>query len=159
MDKGEFTHRALNAADKLYHVACAYLRGESDREDAVQEALLRAWQKRKSLRNEAYFETWLIRILIHVCVDMAKRQKRMLPTDSLPEHPETPNETENLALREMLDHLPPEWRVLAMLCWVDGYEQKEAAKMLRLPLGTVKSRLSRARKQLKTMLQEEDAKQ
>ena len=159
MEKAEFADRARMAAGKMYHVTCAYLRNESDREDAIQDALLRAWQKKSGLRDERYFETWLIRILIHVCTDMAKRQRRMIPTDTLPDQPEAPKDIENIALREMIDALEPNLRILVVLCYVEGYELKEAAAMLRLPVGTVKSRLSRARNQLRTILEKEAATQ
>ena len=74
MDKDEFSRRARDATQSLYRVACAYLASPPDRDDAVQEALLRAWEKRRTLREEQYFKTWLTRILIRVCVDMQRRK-------------------------------------------------------------------------------------
>ena len=68
MDKDEFARRAREATQSLYRVACAYLASPPDRDDAVQEALLRAWEKRRTLREEQYFKTWLTRILIRVNV-------------------------------------------------------------------------------------------
>ncbi len=75
--------RVTAAQGSLYRVAGeSYLRGESDRLDAVAEAIARAWEKRRTLRDEALFTTWLTRILIRVCVDITqRRQKRMIPTD------------------------------------------------------------------------------
>ena len=123
MDKDEFSRRARDATQSLYRVACAYLASPPDRDDAVQEALLRAWEKRRTLREEQYFKTWLTRILIRVCVDMQRRKKRVIVSDNLPEQvaPEPPD------------------------------------PLLRVPQGTVKSRLSRARRQLQSFLKEDTA--
>lgn len=85
MDKDEFSRQARDATQSLYRVACAYLASPPDRDDAVQEALLRAWEKRRTLREEQYFKTWLTRILIRVCVDMQRRKKRVIVSDNLPE--------------------------------------------------------------------------
>ena len=92
MDKDEFSRRARDATQSLYRVACAYLASPPDRDDAVQEALLRAWEKRRTLREEQCFKTWLTRILIRVCVDMQRRKKRVIVSDNLPEQvaPEPP---------------------------------------------------------------------
>ena len=59
----------------LYRISCSQLSIEADREDAVQEALRRAWEKRASLKNESFFRTWLIRILLNVCHDIQKERK------------------------------------------------------------------------------------
>ena len=65
MRQADFIRRARACERRLYRVARTMLPREADCEDAVQEALLRAWDRLDTLRNEAYFETWLIRILIN----------------------------------------------------------------------------------------------
>ena len=87
MEQREFARRVTAAQGSLYRVAASYLRGESDRLDAVAEAIARAWEKRRTLRDEALFTTWLTRILVRVCVDMQRRQKRMIPTDEVTDRP------------------------------------------------------------------------
>lgn len=74
MDKQEFARRVTQMQGSLYRVAASYLRGESDRLDAVSEAIARAWEKRGTLRDEALFSTWMTRILIRVCVDIQRRR-------------------------------------------------------------------------------------
>ena len=69
MDKQEFARRVTQMQSSLYRVAASYLRCESDRLDAVSEAIARAWEKRGTLREKAWFATWITRILIRVCVD------------------------------------------------------------------------------------------
>ena len=155
MDKDEFARRAREAAQSLYRVACAYLASPSDRDDAVQEALLRAWEKRRTLREEQYFKTWLTRILIRVCVDMQRRKKRVIVSDALPEQaaPAPPDPM----LREAIEQLDPALRAAVVLYYLEGYDIRETASLLRVPQGTVKSRLSRARRQLKNLLKEDTA--
>ena len=104
MDKQEFARRVTQMQGSLYRVAASYLRGESDRLDAVAEAIARAWEKRGTLRDEALFSTWMTRILIRVCVNIQRRQKRMTPVDTLPETPT--GEDSCAALREAVDSLP-----------------------------------------------------
>ncbi len=154
MTKEEFTARAEELRGPLYRVACAYLRREQDRLDAVQEALLHAWESRHKLRQEAYFKTWLTRIMIRECVNILRQQKRLIPTESIPEPPmEEPSG--NPALRDAILALPKELRIVIVLFYMEGYSTEEISRILRTPKGTVCSRLSRARKMLKDTLQEE----
>ena len=70
MDREAFAGRVTALQGSLYRVAASYLRGESDRLDAVSEAIAKAWEKRDTLRDEALFATWLTRILIRECVNI-----------------------------------------------------------------------------------------
>ena len=74
MLQAEFVQRVRACERRLYRVARAQLPSEADCEDAVQEALLRAWDRLDTLREEAYFETWLIRILINQCKTFYRRR-------------------------------------------------------------------------------------
>lgn len=153
MNKEEFSSHAWQASQTLYRVASAYLSCPADREDAVQETLLRAWEKRNSLREEQYFKTWLTRILIRICVDMQRRKKRVTVTDAFPEQaaPAPPDP----ALREAIDALDTSLRIVIVLYYLEGYDTRDVAFLLRISQGTVKSRLFRARKQLKAILKED----
>lgn len=90
MTKDEFASRVTAVQDKLYRVARGYLRGESDCLDAVSEAILTAWQKRNTLRQEQYFELWLLRILSRECINIQRKQKRMVPVEQIPEESSPP---------------------------------------------------------------------
>ena len=100
----DFEGRVLDAREKLYRVARSYLQGEQDCLDAVSEAVLRAWQKRSTLRREEYFDTWLMRILMRECVNIQRRQKRVVPVESVPEMPASDGSA--AALRDALATLP-----------------------------------------------------
>ena len=150
MDKDEFSRQARDATQSLYRVACAYLASPPDRDDAVQEALLRAWEKRNTLREERYFRTWLTRILINSCKETLRRQKREAPTADFPEA--AAPQGADPALWESLRALDEKYRATVILHYRDGYGIREIASILRIPESTVKTRLSRARQQLKSIL-------
>ena len=154
MDKQEFARRVTQMQGSLYRVAASYLRGESDRLDAVAETVARAWEKRGTLRQEAVFATWMTRILIRVCVDIQRRQKRMTPVETLPDVPT--GEDTNAALREAVDSLPQKLRTMVVLYYMEGYEVLEIARIMGTTKGAVCAGLSRAREKLRAMLGEEE---
>ena len=78
MNSEEFAARVEAMRTKLYRICCMQLHDPSDREDAIQEAIFKAWKKRASLREPRYFDTWFIRILINECHNIQKRSKRRL---------------------------------------------------------------------------------
>ena len=154
MTKEEFVHLAEGMEEQIHRIACAYLSREADRLDAAQETLLKAWKSRDSLKNPQYFRTWIIRILIRECVNIQRHHKKITPVDNLPERPAEMNQ-DALLLRQAIERLPAHQRIVTVLFYMEGYSVDEIAGMLRLPKGTVCSRLKRARNQLKQYLEEE----
>lgn len=151
MNRTDFIIRVRSCERRLYRVARTMLRSDADCEDAVQEALLRAWAKLATLREELFFETWLIRILINECRTLYRKRPRA--ESEIPESLAAP--AEDGALMEALMNLPEKFRIPVELHYIEGYGISEIARMLRLPEGTVKWRLSRGRALLKTELGEE----
>ena len=151
MNKQIFTARAMACERRLYRIARTLLRCDADCEDAVQEALLRAWAKRHTLREEQFFETWLVRILINECKNILRR--RPANTEPLPESLAAP--AADPVLMNALMNLPEKHRIPVELHYIEGYSIREIAGVLRLPEGTVKWRLSRGRTLLKQELGEE----
>ena len=149
-----FAKAVTEMVQTLYRVSCSQLAVEADREDAVQETLRRAWEKRASLKNDAYLHTWVIRILLNVCHDIQRERRRMIPTADLPE-PSAPDGTAAADLKDCLLRLDERERIPVLLHYVEGYDVKQVAAMLRIPQGTVKSRLSRGREQLRSICREE----
>lgn len=151
MNSQEFACQIIDMTQTLYRVAYAQLPQKSDREDAVQEALKRAWEKREQLQNPEYLQTWVIRILLNVCHNMQKHNKRVLPRDDVPlsaqDHPPE--------LRDALLSLEEKFRMPILLHYIEGYSVLQTAAMLRLPQGTVKTRLRIGREKLKDTLREE----
>jgi len=150
MDKESFVRLIDGRADSLYRVAWAILGNNADVADALQETALRAWQHRGSLRNQAYFGTWVTRICINICRGMLRRRRPVISLEDAPE-PSTPppDPTLSLALRA----LPENLRLPLMLQYAEGMSYQEIAKVLHLPETTVRGRIFRAKQQLRKELE------
>jgi RNA polymerase sigma-70 factor, ECF subfamily len=156
MDKQFFTQEVKQAERSLYRIARSYLPTDADAADAVQEALVRAWTHRDTLREPKYFHTWLTRIVINACKDELKKRRRAHTAAAMPGLAENaPTETGD-ELRGMLEALGPRYRVPLALFYLDGYTIGEISKLLTLPQGTVKNRLFRAKQKLRTYYQNEE---
>lgn len=140
----------------MYRVSCMYLSSSHDREDAVQETLRKAWEKRAQLRDETLLQTWIIRILINECRNIQRKKKHFV---LLKEYVESTcadvDREERLLLKTALFSLPEKERMPLVLHYIEGYGVEQIARMLRLPAGTVKSRMRKGREHLRKLLQEE----
>ena len=154
MKDADYFSRIEPLKEQLYRVAYLYLGSESAAVDAVDEAVYRGYLKRRSLRREAYFSTWLTRILINVCLDELRRRQRETPVETLPERAETPYDA--LPLQEALDRLPEDLRSVIALRYFGGFTLAETAQALGLPEGTVSSRQRRALQLLKLHLTDDE---
>lgn len=154
MKDADYFSRIEPLKEQLYRVAYLYLGSESAAVDAVDEAVYRGYLKRRSLRREAYFSTWLTRILINVCLDELHRRQRETPVEILPERAETPYDA--LPLQEALDRLPEDLRSVIALRYFGGFTLAETARALGLPEGTVSSRQRRALQLLKLHLTDDE---
>lgn len=136
----------------LYRIARSYLNDDQEAEDAVQDALIKAWEKRKTLRDIHQFKPWMTRILSNRCKDILRKRKRwsFFPLEEDTVQVEMP-ETEN-AVTEAMKKLKPELRIVMTLHYVDGYSILEMAEALGIPTGTIKTRMRNARKQLSRAL-------
>lgn len=154
MTHDEFAQRVTAMEDTLYHVAASILRRPCDQEDAVQEAIARAWQHRGRLRDAAAFPAWLIRILINVSRSMGKRRQRELATSVLPDTLAAPEAS--TSLYQLFIGLEEKYRLPMVLHYVEGFDVAQVAAMLHRPENTVKSQLLRGRKLLRQQLEEEE---
>lgn len=152
MDKEEFTRAVLEYESTLYRVAKSMLGSEADCADAAQNALLRAWEKQHTLRDTAYFKTWLARILINECRAMLRQRARFVPLEEEAAEGEIAPERDS-GLYEAVMGLDVKYRVPFVLYYIEGFRTREIASMLKLPEGTVKTRLRRAREILRTELE------
>lgn len=152
MNKTTFTEKVLKAEATLYRISKTILVKDKDCEDAVQETILKAYEKLHTLREEQYFKTWLVRILINECYRLKSTQRPVVsyeeyftdsPADTSPDYSE---------LHQAIASLPPRIRITVVLHYVEGYSVEEIRLLLKIPAGTVKSRLSKGRKQLKEQL-------
>lgn len=148
-----FAERIVAMRGTLHRVSCGILPRECDREDAVQTCIEKAWRKRQRLRDERCMQTWTVRILINACYDILRRHARETPAELSAWETEEDADAE---ARDLLLSLDDSLRVPTMLYYIERYEVSEIARMLRLPAGTVKSRLHRAREQMRRALEGRD---
>lgn len=173
-DLDAFNSVVLAHQTRAYNVALRVLGDGEAAADATQEAFISAYRNLRSYRGGS-FRAWLLRIVTNACYDELRRRKRR-PTTSLedlaPETedgepeveawlatradgPERLSERAELvgAIQDCLDRLPDEFRIVAVLADVQGCGYDEVAQAIGKPLGTVKSRLARARARLRDCLQ------
>ena len=169
-DVGAYNTLVLHYQDAVYNVAYRIMGEPGAAADASQEAFISAYKALHRFRGGS-FKSWLMRIVTNACYDELRRRKRRPQTslDQIVESYEsspllvsqsTPGPEENRQWTEMveaitrcLDELPDEQRVATILRDVEGYEYNEIAEVMASTLGTVKSRLSRARAKLRDCLQ------
>ena len=154
MTQEEFAKRIITMQDTLYRVSTTILPQLCDREDAVQAAIEKAWRKQVTLREEQTLRAWVIRILINECYALLRRRKRESPVEVLPERETEPDAHPNLY--RLFTSLDEKYRLPMVLFYVEGYSVEEIARMLRMPQGTLKSRLHRGRLLLRDTLDGEE---
>jgi len=171
-DLDAFNRLVLAYQDMAYNVAYRMLADEDLAEDAVQNAFISAYNNLSSFRGGS-FKAWVMRMVTNGCYDELRRQKRRPTTpleplndedeetDSAPwmasDDPaiETTMEQAELehALQHCLEQLPPDFRAVVVLVDVQGMDYSEVSASVRTPLGTIKSRLARARLKIRDCLQ------
>lgn len=154
VDEQTFVREVQAMERTLYRVARSYLPRGEDCADAVQEALGKAWAKRGGA-NPCYFRAWLTRIVINECHNCYRRRKRMIYAEQV-EDAQNPDFDAAIDLRQALLALPEGLRLPLLLHHLEGFSLDDVARILRLPVGTVKSRLHQARKALRFELEQED---
>jgi RNA polymerase sigma-70 factor (ECF subfamily) len=155
----EFEERLAECGPLAYRVARGVLRNTADAEDVAQEALLRAYHRFDRLRDRNRFRAWLVRIAFRLALDRLRSGKRRELRDTLWSQPErqppaatvedTAASNEFQAhLENALAELPEKLRLVLLLAAMEGHTIEEIAALVGIPVGTVKSRIFLARKQL-----------
>ena len=157
-DHEAFEVLATSAGDRLYAIARLILRSAELAEDAVQEALVRAWQQLPSLRDPDRFDAWLYRLVVNACADQGRQlrrwsqQVRPIPLDA-----SISDDTGSVADRDQLERgfnrLKPEQRAVVVLHYYSGLSAAEIAHWLGIPEGTARSRLHYATEAMRAALQ------
>ena len=149
---------------QVYYVCLNMMGSREDAEDCAQEAMLKAFRGFARFEGRSKFSTWLYSIATHVCLDALRARRDAVSLDVLRESgwempDEEPEAYERLEegerrrlLKAALGELPPDFRAALTLIDLQGLSYQEAAEALALPLGTVKSRVSRARDTLLKIL-------
>lgn len=137
----------------LYKIASGMLRNTADAQDAVQTALLKAWETRGRARDDA-FRAYLTRILINECRNIQRRRQRVTPVEEVPAQA-APQDSQMREVLEAIAALPEKLRLPLYLKYLEDFSEQEAAQALGVPVTTFRSRLHRARQALKKALNQE----
>ena len=149
-----FAQEVREVTDTAFAVSYLILGNSTDCEDAVGQAVLQAYESRGKLRKRESFRAWFIKILRNEAYGILRRQRRVQPVDELPEQSAPQEDTdERLDLQSAMMELEADQRT-ALLLQQEGYSMEEIAQTLDAPVGTVKSRIYRAKSTLRTILQE-----
>lgn len=174
-DLEAFNALVLAYQDMLFNTALRILGDEEIAADATQEAFLSAFKGLNRFRGGS-FKAWLLRTVTNACYDELRRKKRR-PTTPLEPGPAEGTDADEMdsprwladpaltpeqsaeavelehAIQHCLDHLPVEFRTVVVMADLEGLDYAEVAAAVRVPLGTIKSRLARARLRLRECLQ------
>jgi RNA polymerase sigma-70 factor, ECF subfamily len=139
---------------RLKSIAHHILRNRQDAEDAVQETFLKLYRGIEGFQGQSSIGTWLCRIVINVCYDVARRRQRE-PDAPPTEQPGPKNQLPlKVAIEDALGRIHPKHRMVFLLFEVEGLKHSEIASILEVPEGTSKAWLFEAKKELKRMLME-----
>ena len=155
----EFVSFVKENQARFYRLAFSYVKNSDDALDVVQEAVLKAYEKRHTLRQDDTMRTWFYRILINTSIDALRHKQRVLYTDMVPEESGSGPEAgvlDTMALSDALERLSPELKSVVLLRFFEDMKLLEIAQVLGIPLSTVKNRLYRALSLLRTGLTAEE---
>ena len=161
-DADAFEQLVIAYRDQVFRLALRMCGNEADADEAAQEAFLSAWKALPNFRGDSQFSTWLYQLTSHAAIDLLRREKRQIAAEDItevsvsdpapsPQQQAERSETRQ-AVRDAMGQLSPEYRQIVVLRFLQELSYEEIGAVLKLPPGTVKSRLNRAKAQLKDIL-------
>jgi len=172
-DTAAFSILVRRYQDRLYNTVYRLLDNAEDAQDVVQEAFLHAYQSLDSFKGDSLFFTWLYRIAVNTAISLKRKRRVILsidgarngeagvdpldPSDATqPGHALEQAEQER-RVRRALGRLSPEHRAVLIMKDMEGQKYEMMAEVLQVPIGTIRSRLHRARLELRELLEQDDA--
>ncbi|SCX86075.1 RNA polymerase, sigma subunit, SigV [Paenibacillus polysaccharolyticus] len=157
-DESAFINSVTEHQDTLLSIAYSYLRNRQDSLEAIQEMTCRAWIKRRTLKNEKAFKSWIIRILIYVCIDEQRRRKRTIPQpdesmeNNIPASWMISAQDNRIAMQSLLLKLQPKYRHVILLKYYNDMTLTDIASILGKPEGTIKTWQHKGLEQLRKLM-------
>lgn len=151
-DKEAFVYLIRAVQQSLFVIARSIVKNDEDCADAMQETITKAFSNIHTLKEPAYFKTWIIRILINECNRIIRKKKRVYPVPYDMRKTSYKGEYEQIELFEIIDELDEPLQIIVTLFYIEDLSIKEISKVLEVSEGTVKSRLFRARQQLSELV-------
>ena len=151
MKKDEFSDLVTTYQQSMYRFALGILRNRQDAEDALSSAIIKAYEHLASLRDKDKFRAWIMTILANEAKNILSKNSRIWLVDDVTIFEGEIKEDQNDVWDSVME-LGEQHRQIVILYYYDGFSTREIARILKVPEGTVKSRLSRARQNLKEIL-------
>lgn len=140
----------------MYRVAKSILHRDEDCADAIQEAILKAYQSIRTLREPKYFKTWLLRIVMNECHQIHRQRKNLFTLEKCAEPASIEKAFVQIEVEELLDSLPEDQSHLLKLFHIEDISIKDLADIFQVPENTIKTRLRRAREKAREILTMEE---
>ncbi len=169
-DLRAFEKLISNYEQKIYNICLRLLKQPDEAYDAAQEVCIKVWKSIKDFNGDAKLGTWIYRIATNTCLDILRQQKKRYETLSLESESEEENCKNTICWEDLshymtekervkilwqgIEELSVDYRMMIVLRDIEGYSYEEIASRLDISIGTVKSRLSRARLKLKKILEQ-----
>lgn len=172
-DEASFELLIQNCKTKAYNTALRYLRDEEDAMDVLQESLIKVFRHLDKFKGDSKFDTWVYRIVVNTCNDYLRKNKKLRTNISfyrtdedgetmieIPDTAPTPPEIFDAKLTtscvmSCLNEIPKEQKEIIILRDIQGFSYEEIGEILNCSMGTVKSRINRARQKLKQSILEQ----
>ncbi|MBR0596703.1 RNA polymerase sigma factor [Sinanaerobacter chloroacetimidivorans] len=173
-DESSFESLILGCQNRAYNIAYRYLKNEEDAMDALQESFIKIFRHLHKFKEDSRFDTWVYRIVVNTCNDMLRKNNNRKTTDSIykveddketimeiPDNTSAPEEVyekkeKSNEILSGLDKLSIDQKEIVILRDVQGFSYEEISDILDCSIGTVKSRLNRARLRLREILLEQN---
>ena len=151
-----YEHLVELYADKIYRTALFMLTNNEDAKDAVQDVFLSVHKNIRKFRSESSLSTWIYRITVNSCISIGRKRNNTVSISSVAdlrdEHDALLTSVDRMIVRDAILSLKDGLRTVIVLRDINGLSYETISRILRLPTGTVKSRINRARSELRSIL-------
>ena len=152
MKKEQLGELIIASEETMYRVAKSLLYNDADCADAIQEAIVKAFSKLHTLKEDTYAKTWLVKIVMNECYAIMRKEKRIISLDDYQMEDQEAEQEDYSELYEAIFKLPEPMKLCVTLYYLEGYSVKEVAQILDITESAVKNRLLKARAVLKESL-------
>lgn len=152
MKKEQLGELIIASEETMYRVAKSLLYNDADCADAIQEAIVKAFSKLHTLKEDTYAKTWLIKIVMNECYAIMRKEKRIISLDDYQMEDKAAEQEVYSELYEAIFKLPEPVKLCVTLYYLEGYSVKEVVQILDITESAVKNRLLKARAVLKESL-------
>ena len=157
--KEEFCNKIKQCEASMYYLAYSIVKNKDDASDVINESILKAYEKLDKLKNEEVFKSWILRIVHNTAIELIRKNKDVINIEEVNntlEVKESGDVETKLTLRDAINKLKNPYREVIILFYYEDFSTEKISKITNSNIITVRKQLSRARKQLKAILKEEN---